>query len=66
MTASSKSLGRAQELLERLQTKLADLERAAETGETDSAVDDLTQIAEIAKEIEVEVQRARQAADAGA
>jgi hypothetical protein len=66
MTASSESLGRAQELLERLQAKLVDLERAAETGETDGAVDDLTQIAEIAKEIEAEVQRARQAADAGA
>ena len=66
MTASSESLGRAQELLERLQAKLTDLERAAETGETDGAVDDLTQIAEIAKEIEAEVQRARQAADAGA
>jgi len=66
VTASSESLGRAQELLERLQAKLADLERAAETGETDGAVDDLTQIAEIAKEIEAEVQRARQAADAGA
>lgn len=66
MTASSESLGRAQELLERLQVKLANLERGAETGETDGAVDDLTQIAEIAKEIEAEVQRARQAADAGA
>jgi hypothetical protein len=66
VTTSSESLGRAQELLERLQSKLGDLERAAETGETDGAVDDLTQIAEIAKEIEAEVQRARQAADAGA
>jgi hypothetical protein len=66
MSVSNESLGRAQELLERLQAKLADLERAAESGETDGAVDDLTQIAEIAKEIETEVQRARQAADAGA
>jgi hypothetical protein len=66
VTTSNESLGRAQELLERLQAKLGDLERAAETGETDGAVDDLTQIAEIAKEIEAEVQRARQAADAGA
>jgi hypothetical protein len=66
VTTSSESLGRALELLERLQSKLGDLERAAETGETDGAVDDLTQIAEIAKEIEAEVQRARQAADAGA
>jgi hypothetical protein len=66
VTAANESLGRAQELLERLQTKLADLERAAESGGTDGAVEDLTQIAEIAKEIEAEVQRARQAADAGA
>jgi hypothetical protein len=66
VNASDESLERAQELLERLQAKLGDLERAAESGETDGAVDDLTQIAEIAKEIEAEVQRARQAADAGA
>jgi hypothetical protein len=66
VTASSEALGRAQELLERLQGKLTDLERAAESGGTDGAVEDLTQIAEIAKEIEAEVQRARQAADAGA
>jgi hypothetical protein len=63
---SNESLARAHELLERLQTKLSDLERMAETGETDGAVDDLTQIAELAKEIEAEVVRARQAADAGA
>jgi len=66
VTISNESLGKAQELLERLQSKLADLELAAESGETDGAVDDLAQIAEIAKEIEAEVQRARQAADAGA
>jgi hypothetical protein len=61
---SNESLARAHELLERLQTKLSELERMAESGETDGAVDDLTQIAELAKEIEVV--RARQAADAGA
>ena len=66
MSVSNESLGKAQELLERLQTKLADLERAAESGETDGAVDDLAEITELAKEIEVEVQRARHAADAGA
>ena len=32
----------------------------------DEAVDGLAEIAELAKEIEAEVQRARQAADAGA
>ncbi len=63
---SREALARSQQLLERLRAKLADLERAAESGETENAVDDLAEMAEIAKEIEAEVQRARQAADAGA
>ncbi len=63
---SREALARSQQLLERLQAKLADLERAAESGETEGAVDELAEIDEIAKEIEAEVQRARQAADAGA
>jgi hypothetical protein len=66
VSQSAESLGRAQELLERLHAKLGDLERLAESGEPDGAVEELTEIAEIAKEIEAEVQRARQAADAGA
>ena len=40
--------------------------RLAAGGDVDAAVDDLAEIAEIAKEIEAEIQRARQAADAGA
>lgn len=64
--SSTDSLGRAHELLERLQAKLADLERLAEAGDTEGAVDDLVEIAELAKEIEAEVQRARASADAGA
>ncbi len=63
--SSTDSLGRAHELLERLQSQLADLERLAEAGETDSAIDALADAAELAKEIEVEVQRARTSADAG-
>ena len=35
-------------------------------GDLDEAVDCLAEIAELAKQIEAEVQRARQAADAGA
>ena len=35
-------------------------------GDVDEAVDGLAEIAELAKEVEAEVQRARQAADAGA
>lgn len=64
--SSTNSLGRAHELLERLQTQLADLERLAEAGETDNAIDALAAAAELAKEIEAEVQRARTSADAGA
>jgi hypothetical protein len=63
--SSTDSLGRAHELLERLQAQLADLERLAEAGETESAIDALADAAELAKEIEVEVQRARTSADAG-
>jgi hypothetical protein len=63
--SSTDALGRAHELLERLQAQLADLERLAEAGETDSAIDTLADVAEIAKEIEAEVQRARTSADAG-
>ena len=63
--SSTDSLGRAHELLERLQAQLADLERLAEAGDTESAIDALAATAELAKEIEAEVQRARTSADAG-
>ena len=64
--SSTDSLGRAHELLERLQAQLADLERLADTGETDAAIDALGEAAELAKQIEAEVQRARTSADARA
>jgi methyl-accepting chemotaxis protein len=64
---SSESLQRAEELLERLRTRVDALEASADSGgDVDEAVDGLAEIAELAKEIEAEVQRARQAADAGA
>jgi methyl-accepting chemotaxis protein len=67
MTASNESFQRAEELLERLRLKLDRLEELADgSGDVDEAVDDLAEVAEIAKEIEAEVQRARRAADAGA
>ena len=64
--SANESLGRAQELAERLRSKLDDLERLADAGDVDAAVDDLAEIAELAKQIEAEVQRARASADAGA
>ena len=67
MTGSNESLQRAEELLERLRVRVEGLEAAAEPdGDIDAALDSLAEIAEIAKEIEAEIQRARQAADAGA
>ncbi len=64
--SANESLARAQELSERLRVKLDGLDRLAEAGDVDAAVDDLTEIAELAKEIETEIQRARTSADAGA
>jgi electron transfer flavoprotein alpha subunit len=65
VSGSAESLQRAEELLERLRGKLDQLERLASEGDADAAVDDLAEIAEIAKEIEAEIGRARTAADAG-
>ena len=64
--SANESLGRAQELSERMRAKVDALEQRAEAGDIDGAVDDLAEIAEIAKQIEAEVQRARASADAGA
>lgn len=63
---ANESLARAQELSERLRIKLDGLDRLAAAGDVDTVVDDLAEIAEIAKEIEAEIQRARSSADAGA
>jgi hypothetical protein len=66
VTTSSESLQRAEELLERLRLRVDALDTSSqEGGDVDAAVDALAEIAEIAKEIEGEIQRARQAADAG-
>ena len=64
---ADESLQKAEELLERLRTRVDVLEASADAGgDVDEAVDGLAEIAEIAREIESELQRARQAADAGA
>ena len=65
--SSDESLQRAEELLERLRTRVDALEASTDSGgDLDDAVYSLAEIAELAKEIETEVQRARQAADARA
>jgi hypothetical protein len=61
-------LGRAEELLVQLGAKRDELERlaAAEDLDGEAAVDLIAQLAELAKEIEAELTRARAIADAGA
>ena len=67
MTGADEALARAEELLGRLNAKRDELERLAEADDLDgdAAVDVIAELAEIAKEIEGELTRARTLADAG-
>ena len=66
MTQADEHLARAEELLGRLDERRSELERLAGTDEVDgeAAVDVIGELAEIAKEIESELNRARALADA--
>ena len=63
--SAEEALTRAEELLERLKTTREELERLASAGEPDAAIDVLIELAELAKEVEAELQKARARADAG-
>ena len=65
MSAAEDSLKRVEELHERLVAAREELEKAAERDDPDAAVDILTQLSELAKEVEAELQKARARADAG-
>lgn len=60
-TPAEDALRRAEELLERLEETRARLES---TADPDQAIDVLTELAEIAKQVEVEIEQARREADA--
>jgi hypothetical protein len=60
-TPAEDALKRAEELLERLEETRARLET---TADPDQAIDVLTELAEIAKQVEVEIEQARREADA--
>ncbi len=60
-TPAEEALRRAEELLERLEQTRAKLEA---TADPDQAIDVLTELAEIAKQVEVEIEQARREADA--
>ena len=59
-TPAEDALRRAEELLERLEQTRARLET---TADPDQAIDVLTELAEIAKEVEAEIEQARREAD---
>ena len=60
------SLARAEELLGRLEATRAELERLAVSENADAAIDVLNELAQLAKEVEAELTRARSDADANA
>ncbi len=66
MTPVEEALARAEELLGTLNAKREALERlaAADDVDGDAAVDLITELAELARQIEVELTRARTLADA--
>jgi hypothetical protein len=66
MTPVDDALARAEELLGALSTKRVELERLAEVDDVDgdAAVDLIAELAELARQIETELTRARALADA--
>jgi hypothetical protein len=62
--SAEESLQRAEELLGKLEETRADLERMSEAEDVDGAIDALTRLSELAKEVEAELQRARREAEA--
>jgi hypothetical protein len=57
------SLRRAEELLDRLEKARAELERVAGTEDSEAAIEVLTELAEIAKQVESELGKARREAE---
>jgi hypothetical protein len=68
VSSVDEALARAEELLVKLDERRAELERLADSGDVDGekAVDVIAELAELAKQIEAELTRARTLADAGA
>jgi hypothetical protein len=62
--SADESLQRAEELLGRLEAARAELDRHAEAEDTEGAIAVLQQLADLAREVEAELQRARREADA--
>jgi hypothetical protein len=64
--SSEDSLARAEELLARLEATRAELERLSESEDADKALDILTELSELSRQVEEELQRAKRDAEADA
>jgi hypothetical protein len=64
--STDEALARAEDLLRQLDARRVELERLADAGDVDgdAAVDVIAEIAELARQIEAELTRARNLADA--
>ena len=64
--SADESLARAEELLEQLEATRAELERLSESEDADKALDILTELADLSRKVEEELQRAKRDAEADA
>ena len=64
--SAEESLARAEELLQRLERTRAELERLSQADDAERALDVLTELAELSKAIEEELQRAKREAESDA
>ena len=64
--SAEESLGRAEELLARLESTRAELERLARDDDAESAIDVLTEFADLTRQVEAELAKARRETDARA
>ena len=66
MTTADESLARAEELLAQVEGLRQEIDRLAEEGDAEHATDVLTRLAELAKQVEDELQKAKRASEADA
>jgi hypothetical protein len=63
--SSEESLAKAEELLARLEATRAELERLSEANDADRALDILSELADLSRQVEEQLQRAKRRADEG-
>jgi hypothetical protein len=64
--SSDETLARAEELLARLEATRAELERLADRNDADKALEVLNELSDLAKAVEVELERAKREAETDA